>query len=353
MSALTALVGCREEEQVEVEEDVRPIKTYLVVEPASGDRRTYTGTLVAADTSALSFAVSGTVSSVKVAQGDLVERGQILAELDPEPFDLDVQAAQGELTSASAAFSEKQADIDRKRELYRKEWISKAALEQALSAFDTSEAQLNLARSRLSIAERNRNNAALVAPFAGNVAERSIEPFQETRAGEPIFVINAGGAMEIEISVSDSIVNRLNAGATVNVDVPNVDGCGCTARITEIGTASSAANAVTVVAAILDGPKALLPGMAAEVQVPLGDTGDDAGFLVPLTAIAPGDDTAPGYVFLFDAADGIVRKSPVESGDSAIGDLVAVHGNIGSGDIIAAAGVSFLRDGQSVKLLDE
>ncbi|MEM9736629.1 MAG: efflux RND transporter periplasmic adaptor subunit, partial [Pseudomonadota bacterium] len=130
-------------------------------------------------------------------------------------------------------------------------------------------------------------------------------------------------------------------------------GCGCTARITEIGTASGAANTVTVTAALLDGPSTLLPGMSAEVRVPLGQTEEVAGFLIPLTAIAPGDEAAGGYVFLFDPDDGVVRRTPIKSGDGLAGNLVAIVGDIHAGDIIAAAGVSFLRDGQRVKLLGE
>ncbi|MEM8840827.1 MAG: hypothetical protein AAGD47_03530, partial [Pseudomonadota bacterium] len=77
------------------------------------------------------------------------------------------------------------------------------------------------------------------------------------------------------------------------------------------------------------------------------------GFLVPLTAIAPGDDESPGHVFVFDQAAGIVRKVVVRSGEGVTGNLVAVRGELDAGDIIAAAGVSFLREGQRVKLLGE
>ncbi len=241
----------------------------------------------------------------------------------------------------------------RQRQLFQKGWVAKAALDQAVAAVDGSSAELDYARSRLSIAERNLANSTLTAPFNGKIAERSVEPFQEASAGQTLFLINAEGALEIDISVSDSIVSRLNAGATVTVNVPNSDGCGCTARITEIGTASGAANAVTVTAALLDGPAALLPGMSAEVQVPLGQAEGDAGFLIPLTAIAPGDDEAGGYVFLSDADEEVVKRTPISSGDGLSGNLVAIVGDIQAGDIIAAAGVSFLRDGQRVKLLGE
>lgn len=301
----------------------------------------------------MSFAVAGTVQTINVVQGDSVAKGQALATLDTVPFDLEVQAAQAELSSAEAAYAEKEAEIERQRQLFKKGWIAQAALDQAISAFEGASAQLDFARSRLSIAERNLTNATLIAPFDGTIASREVEPFQEVAAGKPLFLINSEGAIEIDIAVSDTIISRLNAGAPVEVRVPSVEGCGCTGRITEIGTASGAANAVTVTAALLDGPSTLLPGMSAEVRVPLASTSQEPGFLVPISAVAPGDDGARGYLFVYDPADEVVRKSAISGGSSVAGNLVAVIGGVSAGDIVAAAGVSFLRDGQRVKLLGE
>lgn len=99
------LVGCAEEPETEPVERVRAIKPFFVTEPAGGDVRRYSGSIDAAETSALSFAVSGTVATVAVKQGDAVTQGQILASLDPTPLELDVQAAQCAQSGASAGSS--------------------------------------------------------------------------------------------------------------------------------------------------------------------------------------------------------------------------------------------------------
>ena len=345
------LAGCEDQQAVAPAERIRAIKTYVVTEPAGSDTRRYSGTLVASDTSALSFPVAGTVTAVDATQGERVSAGQVLATLDPTPFQLDRDAALAELGSADAELDEKRADLARKRTLFQKGWVAKAALDQAVSAAEGAEAALNLARSRLGTAERNLRNATLTAPFDGLIASRDVEPFQEVSAGQGLFQINSEGALEIIISVSDAIVNRLALGASVRVDAPAVPGCGCTGRLIEIGTASGAANAVSVKAALLDGPGSLLPGMSAEVTVSLEDGGQNAGFLVPLTAVAPGDDNAEGYVFIFDPEAQVVRKVAVRGGTGALDNLVSLAEGVTAGDIVASAGVSFLRDGQAVKLL--
>lgn len=357
MIGMLALAACGSSEEAAPVERVRAIKPYTVSEPAGGQLRNFSGNLTAATTSALSFSVPGTVSVVNVAAGDAVTEGEILAELDDEPYRLEVQAVRSELASAQANMSESRAALERQRTLFEKGWVARAALDSAEAAFDAAEGQLNLTRSKLASAERNLGETKLRAPFDGLIASRNIEEFQEVPAGSAVFQINADGALEVDIAVPDRIVGRIAAGAPAEIDVTAVPGCGCTGRISEVGVASGAANAVTVTAIVTDPAPGLLPGMAAEVGVRLVGGTENVGFLVPITAIAPGDDQAQGYVFVYDPDTGTVRRTPISgdrSGDPRQGvfeNLVPVGNGVGAGDIVAAAGVSFLRDGQTVKLM--
>jgi len=353
LGMLGILVGCGEEPIGNTAERVRAIKPYTVSEPAGGDVGRYSGTIAASDTSTLSFALSGTVATVAAKQGDRVKAGQVLATLDPEPSNLDVQAAKSQLATARANHSNKKGELDRKRQLFNKGWVTKAAIDQAVAAFDGAEGELNLARSRLGSAERELRNTRLVAPFDGAIASRDVEPFMEVSGGQSLFLINSEGALEIVLSVPDSVVTRLSVGAPVTVNVSTVPGCGCAARITQISPSSGAANAVPVTAALLDHPSGLLPGMAAEASVVLSGGREARGFLVPLVAIAQGDEAAQGYIFKYDEATNLVSKVPIRSGKGIANNLIEIVEGVAAGDIIAAAGVSFLRDGQHVKLLGQ
>ncbi len=346
------LTAC-EDEAHETVERIRAIKPYYVVEPAGGDVRRYSGTIVAANTSALSFAVSGTVQTVEVSKGDRVDEGQLLATLDTKPFELNVQAARSNVAIARAGFEEKKLELERKRLLFERGWVAKAALDQAVAASDAAQGELSLARSRLGLAERDQANANLTAPFAGVIAVRDVEPFVEVARGQRVLQIDSVGALEVDMSLPDSIIGRITAGASVTIDALTVAGCGCFGRITEIGVAADAANAVPVTAAILESPNGLLPGMAVETSVVLSVDDGPRGFLVPIVAIAQGDDKARGYVFKYDKTAGMVRKTPVRGEGTATGNLISITEGVDAGDIIAGAGVSFLRDEQRVKLVGE
>ena len=278
LGLLGALAGCEEETAEIPVERIRAIKPYFVIEPAGGSMRIYSGTVSATDTSALSFAVAGTVATVAVVQGDRVKEGQVLATLDPKPFELNVQAANSELASADAKRTEKKNALDRQLTLYEKGWVAKAALDQAFASFDSAEAELNLARSRLGTSERELAKTHLTAPFDGLIAVRDVEPFEEVTPGSAALRINSEGALEIDLAVSDNVISRLDIGVPVNVDISTVTGCGCAGRITEIGTSSGSANLVPVTAALLNGPPDVLPGMSAEVSVMLPSGNGVHGF---------------------------------------------------------------------------
>ena len=90
--AAPLLSGC-EEEQPDVVPQIRAIKTYTVTEVASGQTRKFSGQVYATDSATLSFHVSGKVIEMRVKQGDRVEKDQVLAVVDAQPYDLDVQSA--------------------------------------------------------------------------------------------------------------------------------------------------------------------------------------------------------------------------------------------------------------------
>ena len=203
------LAGC-DDAPPEIVERVRAIKPYYVVEPAGGEVRRYSGTIAAANTSALSFAVAGTVRAVEVNQGDRVVEGQLLAALDPEPFELDVQAADSQVATTRARFEKSRVDLDRQQQLYERGWVAQAALDQAVASFDAAQGELSLARSRLGIAERHLKRASLTAPFDGIIALRNVEPFVEVAKGQRILQIDSEEALAITKNVVVECAEKLS-----------------------------------------------------------------------------------------------------------------------------------------------
>ena len=350
------LAGC-EDETPEVTERIRAIKTYTVSQHASGRSRKFPGEVEATDTSSLSFEVSGNVTTVLVDTGDRVVNGQELAVLDAEPFNIDVREAEANLGSARATFNEKSLELERQKALFTKGWISQAALDQAEAAFETARNDVDISQSKLSRVRRDLDKTVLRAPFDGVIATRSVDPFVEVNRGQQLFEIFAEGALQIALSIPETVIEQINIGLPATVNLSSAGPCTCTAVVTEISSRAGTANAFPVKATLLDPPVSVRPGMTAEAEFLLGTEDDLANFLIPIDAVAAGDRSGQpiglsSHVFVFDPENSTVQRRPVKI-SAGTGRFVEVQEGLDSGDVIAAAGVSFLSDGLKVKLLEE
>ena len=345
-----ALAGC-EREPPEVVEQIRAIKTITVTEFASGQTRKYSGIVQATDSSSLSFQVGGNVQEVNVNLGDHVEQGQVLAVLDKKPYELNVQAGEADLQRSNANLEEKRQAYVRQKTLFDKDWVSQAALDQATAAHDSAKSEVKYSTSKLNLAKRDLSLTILAAPFDGTIAEKTVDPFMEAQAGRKLFEINADGAIEVALSIPETSIHLITLGMAVKVSFSTEQTCPCQARITEIGSVASDANAFPVKAGLIDPPDTIKAGMTAEVAVISEQPGEEVSYLVPLTAIAPGEDAQDnfGFVFVYDPEQTVVNKRKVSVRGGA-GDLIAVYEGVSAGDVLAVAGVSFLTDKQKVKL---
>ena len=344
-----ALSACGEEPP-EVVEKIRAIKTVTVAERGSGQLNRFPGLIEAVDTSVLSFEVAGNTREVNVRVGDRVTKGQKLATLDESQFQLHVDSAKAEVGRSKAVLAEKQNDYDRQSTLYKKEWVSKAALDQAVAARDSAVNGLAYANSKLNLARRDLDKTELLAPFDGVIATKYADPFQEVARGEKIFDIYIEGAMEVVLNVPETKIGEIYQGLPADVSFPAENIEPLVGRVSEVGSVASEANAYPVKVILANPPSSVLPGMTAEASLVLGSEGSDSSFLVPFSAIAPGDDPGRGYVFVFDSATSTVNRTAVK-GKGVRDNRVMITEGVKAGDVIAIAGVSFLRDGQKVKLM--
>lgn len=343
------LSGCGEE-ATETPEAIRAIKWMEVSQIASGRSRRFSGRLQAADSSPLSFQVGGNVLEVHVNVGDQVRKGQLLAHLDRTEFELDVSAATADAARARADLNEKQLQYERQKQLIEKGWISQAALDQSEAAYLSAKSAVDFATSRLGQARSQLDKTELSAPFDGTVARRIVEPFMEVAPGQWLFEINAAGALEVAIDVPEGEITSVVMGAPAAVVVA-VDGSPLNGRVTEISKAAGAGNTFPVKVTVLETNEGLRPGMTAEVILVLRGGPEGSGYLVPLSAIAPGEEAQNGYVFVYDPATGTLERRTI-SGQGVVDNMVIVTSGLAAGDIVATAGVSFLSHGQRVKLYE-
>lgn len=346
---LASLLSACADEPPPLPEQVRPIRTFTVTEVASGQVRKFSGVIEASDSSSLSFQINGNVQEVPVNQGDQVTVGTVLAVLDQEPFQLSVQAAEADLQAVRADLAQAKAEFERQATLYEQGWVARARYDNAERDYRSAASRVDYAVARRNLAQRDLRNTTLSAPFDGFISVRSIDPFVEVRAGQKLFQIDAEGGFEVAFGVPETTIAQVVLGMPASISFPLIDGP-IEALITEVGSAAGTGNTFPVKAALIEPPSAVRPGMSAEVTVTLADEARESGYLIPLSAITPGDRPEEGFVFVYDPESGIVRRTLVKPSETLGSNVVAVTG-VHAGDIVATAGANFLVDGQAVELM--
>lgn len=347
---LFAVTACKQE--VEIVEVVRSIKTITVKEQAAQQVVKLSGLVAAVDSSGLSFEVAGHVEAVYVDIGDRVEKGKVLAALDPEPYQLEVKATNAELVKVRGEVDKTKAQYERHKRIYEQGAGAASYLDVAEYQYKAARSNVKFQMAQLDLAKRNLRKTKLLSPYNGTIAWRSVNPNEEVGAGQKLFEINASGEMEIQLAVPETTIDRIQVGDTTSITFPTLPGETTEGRITYIGSAAIEANAFPVKVQLTAPDIKVKPGMTAEAVLTLKSGKQEKGFLVPLQALLPTNEANQAYAFVYNSHTSIVVKTPVRA-SSMEKKMAIVEEGLNEGDIIAVAGVSFLADGMEVKLLEK
>ncbi|EGQ9233847.1 TPA: efflux RND transporter periplasmic adaptor subunit [Vibrio alginolyticus] len=303
----------------------------------------------AADRSHLSFRVAGEVSSIMVKEGDKVTKGDVIATLDPTDYELDVD-------NASARFSVVDSQYRRSRPLVDKGLLAK-------SQFDEIAAQRQIALAELQLAKLRLSFTALKAPVDGIISRVNIDQFENVQVGQHIVNIHSLERVEVLIQLPDRLyVNqppteeRLTAIKAL-VRVPS--GNEYNATVKEFTTEPDPTTGTFTVTLSLPMPEEeyILDGMAVEVTSKDENVGLDLnlGINVPIEAIfnADGDELGRENKFVWVLNDdNTVSRKQVRAGKASKTSIQILDGLMLK-DKVVIAGVSRLRDGMKVEVIQE
>lgn len=350
---LTMLLWACSKEAPPPVERIRAIKTITVEERAGGQLRKYSGVVEPVDKSSLSFEVAGNVKDVNVDIGNEIIKDQVIATLDTQTFELDVEAAEANLRRARAQLVEKEAEYNRYRQVNEESpgAVSQSSVDQTQAAFKSARENVSYAKSQLNLTRRDLKKTELKAPFDGVIAKRYVEPFFEVKRGDPIFDLFIEAAMEVATSIPETDIDGIYLGQSCDIVFPNNPGTNYRGIVSEIGRMAQSANAFPVKVNILTQDPRLRPGMTAELSFQITEADFQRAFLVPIAALAPGSKANKGYVFVYDKATSTVQRRGIRSPGAVVDNRLMIIEGLKGGEIIAVAGVSFLEDGQKVKLM--
>ena len=359
-------LGCEKEkpEQVKV---LRTVRFQKVVVTSHSRVRTFAGTAKAGEEARLSFKVPGTISRLYVKVGDSVEPGDILVELDPNDYALEVQKAEASLARAHAQARNATADYSRTRDLFENNNASREDLDAARAADESGKASVRAATKELEIARLQLSYTRLYAHQKGAIAEVPVEVNENVRAGKPVAHLYSGGPPEVEVAIPEAYVAQIKRGNAVTVTFDALPGKEFAATVTKVGVGATGGATTFPVTALLKEPDPTIrSGLAANMTFTFGSRNNRPLIVVPMQAV--GEDRQGRFVFILEhkgSERGIVRRRPVSVGDLAQTQCQLL-GTLGTGkcegleileglkdsELVVTAGVKRLEDGQEVELLD-
>lgn len=319
---------------------LRPVKTQVVPEAEAVTVKEYPGAVKASSKVDLAFLVAGRLMELNVKEGQHVQKGDVLAKIDPVDF-------QNRVAAARAQFEEVKQNYDRIKALYDKNAIAK-------TDFDKVDAGLKVARSNLNIIEKSLKDTVLYAPFNGVIATRYVENFAQISAKQSIVSLQDVSTVEITINVPESemaVAKRLDI-ISLTTELDSFPGRRYPLSIREWSTEADPYTQTFRVTFAMENPAdiSVLPGMSATVraEVKMKDQQVLTRYVIPSAAVFQ---SAEGERSVWVLADeNRVKRIPVAVGELH-GDNISVTSGLKPGDVLITAGVHYLSEGQQVTLL--
>ena len=341
--ALLSFPALAEDAAPPAEAPPRPVVS-VVVQPETELPVTYVGTVTARIETDLGFPLIGTIAERPVDAGDVVNKDEVLARLDPETLDADLRAAEAGVAVAEAQLRSATDAAERARALARSGAGSATRLEDAERALVAAEARLEQARASLAQAQDMRELATLSAPQDGVVTEVFADAGTTLSAGQPVLRLAATGAREIVIDLSEQDVAALDSGSEFSARLAANPTVTATATLRQIDpVAERATRTRRLHLALKDAPDAFRLGALARVT-PL--SGNDAGVVLPASAILGAEGPDPS-VWRVDRTTNRVEMVSVTLGPT-VGGYVVVTSGLKPGTEVVLKGIHSLQDGQVV-----
>jgi len=337
------LAACSEEAEIAAPV-IRPVRVATVEQAPTRTVVSMTGRIEAADQAAIGFRIAGRVLSRPVAVGDVVQEGQILAELEPQDEQNGVRSARADLNAARGRLTQAQNHYDRQAHLLARNLVSRADFEAAQQARIAALAGVEAASAQLRTAEDRLGFTVLKADVTSTVTAVGAEPGEFVAAGQMVVRLARRDGRDAVFDIPVTLLDALPPDALLTIRLANDATATAMGRVREVAPQADIVTRTFRIRAGLNNP----PDSFRLGSTVIGSLKEDiSGLLqIPTTAVVRSGDTSSVWLVDTNASKVTLRKIQVERSEP---DITLVSSGLQAGDIIVTAGTSMLSEGQPVR----
>ena len=359
-----SLTGCGKESEEAAREVIRPVKVITVAAGTDISGLNLPGKIRASQRVELAFKeVGGRLIELPIEgrEGQEVKQGELLARIDPKDFETTLRNVQGRLKEAQADLQLAKKEFARVKRIQAKDpgAVSGANIDRKREAVNAMEGRIRSLGAEVEAAKNRLSYTYLKAPFAGMIAQRFVDNFQDVKPKQPILALEDITQVEILIDVPENVVAL--ARDTENEDIkavaqfPSIPGKKYPLTLKEYATRADAATQTYQVVLQMPQPEDLLvfPGMTATVSLAIGSSATvGSSILIPAIAVVAKPDGS-SFVWEVDPKDMTVHQRKVKVGPITGSENINIVDGLKGGEKIAVAGVLKLQEGMRVRFWDQ
>jgi multidrug efflux system membrane fusion protein len=197
----------------------------VVAQAEKGDIGVYVtglGTVTPLNTITVTTRVDGQLMTVYYKEGDKVTKGESLVEIDPRPFQVQLEQAQGQLAKDQAALQNAQIDLQRYEQLITKNAVSQQILQTQRSTVAQAQATIKTDQANIDSAKLNLTYAHITAPISGRIGLRLVDPgnFVSASSNTPLLVITQMEPISVIFTIPEQQVPAVRTALKANRSLP-------------------------------------------------------------------------------------------------------------------------------------